>query len=62
MMAAPVMESSPMAIASITIIGAKAMNRFTPCVVQIRANTRVRIGMKIYNFPENLFASFATIA
>eukprot|EP00975_Prorocentrum_lima_P046081 9636419-Prorocentrum_lima.AAC.1 len=44
MMDAPVMESRPIAKAIMTMIGAKAMNRLTPCVVQMRPNTSVRIG------------------
>ena len=51
-----------MANASITITGAKAMNMFTPWVVQIRPNIRVRIGMNTYRLLENFFASFAITA
>ena len=51
-----------MAMANITIIGAKAIKRLTPCVVQISPNTRVSSGMKMYRRLENAFANFATIA
>ncbi len=60
--AAPVIESKPIAIESITITGAKAIKVFTACVVQIRANTKVKIEMNKYNFSENRFPIFAIIA
>ena len=62
MMAAPVMESSPIASASITITGANAMNMFTAWVVQIRPNIRSGSEMNTYRLLENFFASFAITA
>ena len=62
MMAAPVIESRPIASASITITGANAMNMLTACVVQIRPNISVRIGINTYRLLENFFASFAITA
>ena len=61
-MAAPVIESRPIASASMTITGANAMNMFTACVVQMRPNISVRIGMNTYRLLENFFASFAITA
>ena len=48
MIAAPTMESSPIARVIITTTGANAMNWFTPWVVQINAKMVVMIGIKIY--------------
>ena len=62
MIDAPVIESSPIAKDIMTMIGANAMKRFTPCVVQIRPKTSVRIGRKMYTLPENAFAIFAITA
>lgn len=62
MMASPVKESSPMAMASITITGAKGMKVFTPWVVQIRPKIRVSTGMKISSRLENFRAPLARIA
>ena len=57
--ATPQIESSPNAKDIITITGAKAINIFTPWVVHINPNTKVRIGMNIPIWWENFFASFA---
>ena len=59
-MAAPVMESSPMASVIITTTGAKAINWFTPCVVQISAKIVVMMGIKMYKRFWNTFATLAT--
>ncbi len=56
------MESSPIARVIITVTGAKAINWFTPWVVQISANKVVIIGIKIYSRSWNILATLATAA
>ncbi len=51
-----------MAMASITITGAKGMNVFTPWVVQISPKIRVITGMKISSRWENFRAPLASRA